>query len=136
LRATSVASIVAEMAQQDRPAAARRLDQCGERVQPVALGRAAVRLHLLLDPLPRQREILCRPEQPGLSRFAVAPGAAGLLVIGLDALGDRRMRDQPHIGLVDPHAECDGGGDHHLFRIDERSLVGGAQLRLQPGMVG
>ena len=82
--AAALRRVLAEMAQQDRAAAAGRLDERRQRVQPLALGRAALRLDLLLDPLAGAGEILRRPEQPGLGRLAVAPGAAGLLVIGLD----------------------------------------------------
>ena len=46
------------------------------------------------------------------------------------------MGDEADIGLVDAHSERDRGGDHHLFGIDERGLVPGADLRLQSGMVG
>ena len=50
-------------------------------------------------------------------RIAVAPGAAGLLVIGLDRLGDAGMGDEAHVGLVDAHAERDRRHDHHVFRL-------------------
>ena len=46
------------------------------------------------------------------------------------------MRNDPHIGLVDAHAEGDGGGDHHLFGIDERRLVARPDLRLEAGVIG
>jgi hypothetical protein len=68
-------------------------------------------------------EILRAPEQPGLGRLAVAPGAAGLLVISLDRLGEAGMGDEAHVGLVDAHSEGDGRDHHHVFRRDERGLV-------------
>jgi hypothetical protein len=46
---------------------------------------------------------------PGHGRLPVAAGAAGLLVVGLDRLGQVEMRDEAHVGLVDAHAEGDGG---------------------------
>ena len=46
------------------------------------------------------------------------------------------MRDEADVGLVDAHAEGDGRGNHHLFRLNERSLVPGANLRLEPRVVG
>ena len=93
-------------------------------------------LDLLLDPLPGAGEILRRPEQPRFGRLAVAPRASGLLVISLDALGDRGVGDDPHVGLVDAHPKRDRGGDHHLLGIDECRLVAGAHLRLEPGVIG
>ena len=44
--AAMLGRVLAEMAQQDRAAAARRLDQRGERVQPLALAGAALGLDL------------------------------------------------------------------------------------------
>ena len=46
------------------------------------------------------------------------------------------MRDEAHVGLVDAHAEGHRRRDHHLFRLNERSLVAGANLRLEPGVIG
>ena len=130
--AALIRRVLAEVAQQDRAAAAGRLDQHRQRVQALALGRPAVGLDLLLDPLPGAREILGGPEQPGLGRLAVAAGAAGLLVISLDALGDGGVGDEPHVGLVDAHAEGDGRGDHHLLGTDERRLVAGRTCGSRP----
>ena len=84
---------------------------------------APLRLDLGLDPLAGAGEILGAPEQPGLGRVAVAAGAAGFLVIGLDRLGDAGMGDEADVGLVDAHAEGDGRGHHHLLGRDERRLV-------------
>ena len=134
--AAAIRRILAEVPKQYRPAAAGRFDEHRQRVEPLALGRAALGLDLLLDPLASTSEILRRPKQPRLGRLAVAAGAAGLLVISLDALGDRGVRDQPDVGLVDAHAERDRRRDHHLLGTDECGLVAGAHLRLEPGMVG
>ncbi len=41
----------------------------------------------------------------------VAPAAAGLLVVGLEARGQRPVGDGAHVGLVDAHAERVGGDD-------------------------
>src|SRR6185437_2872993 len=77
--AAMLGRVLTEMAKQDRPAAAGSLDKGRERVQPLALRGPALRLNLLLDSLPRQREILGGPEQPRFRRFSVAAGATGLL---------------------------------------------------------
>ena len=59
----------------------------------------------------------CRPlsaalgEQQRPRRRAVAPGAPGLLVVGLDRRRDARVGDRAHVGLVDAHAERVRGHD-------------------------
>ena len=127
---------LAEMAKQDGAAASRRLDQRRQRVEPLALAGAAPGLDFLLDAQAGAGEILSRPEQPRLGRLAVASGTPGLLVISLDAFGDRGVGDDPHVGFVDAHSERDRGGDHHLFGVDERRLIAGTHLRLQARMIG
>src|SRR5206468_5986083 len=77
--AATLGRVLTEMAQQDRASAAGSLDQCRERIEPLALGWAAVGFDFLLDALAGAGKILRRPEQPRLGRIAVAPGAAGLL---------------------------------------------------------
>src|SRR4051794_5704579 len=106
--AAALGWIVAEMTQQHRAAAQRSFDEPRECIQPLAFAWAAARLDLLLDPLPGASEILRGPEQPRFGGFSIAAGAAGLLVISLDAFGDRGMGDQTHIRLVDAHAERHG----------------------------
>src|SRR5438128_4380080 len=69
----------AEVLQQDRAAAGRRLDEHRQCIEPLALGRPAFGIDLLLDPLPCSGEVLRRPEEPGFGGLAVAAGAAGLL---------------------------------------------------------
>ena len=46
------------------------------------------------------------------------------------------MGDEAHVGLVDPHAEGDGGDHHHILAGDEGGLVGGALGRVHAGMIG
>src|SRR5206468_7433836 len=61
--AAALGWVLAEMPEQDRPAAGRRLHERGKRVQALALGGTAVGLDLLFDPLPSTSEVLRRPEQ-------------------------------------------------------------------------
>ena len=70
----------------------------------VALGRVdhAALLHDVGQPV----------REPRGRRQPVASGAAGLLVVPLDGLRQVEVRDEPHVGLVDAHAERDGR-DHH-----------------------
>ena len=128
--------ILAEMPEQDRAAAGRGLDQGRQRVQPLPLAGAAALFHLGLDPPPRAGEILGAPEQPGLGRLAVAARPAGLLVEGLDRLGDAGMGDEADVRLVDAHAEGDGRDHHHLLARHENALVARAQAGFEPGMIG
>ena len=67
---------------------------------------------------------------------AVASGTAGLLVVAFDALGDVVVDDETHIGLVDAHAEGDGGHDDVHVLHEEFVLVLGADLVVQSGVVG
>ena len=63
--------------------------------------------------------------------LAVASGAADLLVIRLDAAGQRGVDDGADIGLVDAHAERDRGDDHFELAGEEPrpARVGGARRR-------
>ena len=83
----------------------------------------------------------CRP----LSRFSAKsrqragwpsrPGAARLLVVGLDRARDGLVADRPHVGLVDPHAERVGGDDHRRLAGHEPALDLRAALARQARVV-
>ncbi len=74
--------------------------------------------------------------QPGGRREAVAPGAAGLLVVVFQRLGHVQMGHKAHIGLVYAHAEGDGG-DHYSTRlVQEALLMAPPLLILHPGVIG
>ena len=66
----------------------------------------------------------------------VAAGAAGLLVIGFDAAGQIDMQHEAHIGLVDAHAERDGGHHDQALLMLEAALVCFPRLHLHAGVVG
>ena len=66
---------------------------------------------------------------PGVGRRTVAAGAAGLLVVALDVLGQVQVRDKADVGLVDAHAECDGGAHHEAVLAQEAVLVIAAHVR-------
>ena len=59
---------------------------------------------------------------------AVAAGAARLLIIRLDAAGNVVVDDEPHVGLVDAHAEGVGGHDDLAPALHE-VVLGLAALR-------
>ena len=46
------------------------------------------------------------------------------------------MGDEAHVGLVDAHAERDGGDDHDAVLVDEAVLVARARRGVEAGMVG
>ena len=46
------------------------------------------------------------------------------------------MRDEAHVGLVDAHAERDGGDDHDAVLVDEAILVARAHAGIEAGVIG
>ena len=133
--AAGLGRVLPEMAKQDRAPAPRRLDQCTQRGQPRAFAGLPLRLDLA-DPRPRLGEILRAPEQMRHRRIAVAPGAAGFLIIGLDRFGQRRMRHEAHVRLVDSHAERDRRADHHVLARHEIGLVLRPHRGIESGVIG
>ncbi len=69
-------------------------------------------------------------------RQAVAAGAAGLLIVGLEALGRVEVVDEAHVRLVDAHPERDRGDDDAHVIVDEPALGRAPDLRGQPGVIG
>ncbi len=74
-------------------------------------------------------------EQQRVRRTAVAPGPADHLDIALERLGIVVERDQPNVGLVDPHAEGSRCDDRLDPPLDEGLLRGRALLRLEAGVI-
>ena len=71
-----------------------------------------VAAHLRLpDEVRHEAAVGGRVEQDAASGPAVAPGAAGLLVVALERGGQRPVPDRAHVGLVDAHPE--GRRRHH-----------------------
>ena len=131
----SLRRVFAKVAQQQRSAAAGGLDQLGHRVNPLALALAARFFHLAY-PMAGPSKIVRCPQQERDRGIAIAPGAAGFLVIGLDRLRHAGMGDKSHIGLVDPHSKGDRCDHHHVFAGNESGLVGGADLGRKACVIG
>ena len=77
-------------------------------------------------------------EQHAVRRLAVAAGAAGLLVVGLERAREVVVDDEAQVGLVD--AEAEGvGRDHQLgaagLAAHERVLHARALGRGQPAVI-
>ena len=69
------------------------------------------------------------------SQLKTSAGAARLLLIGLEALGQRRVEHEANIGAVDPHAKGDGC-HHHIDRLTSKGLLGGMPLvGIEAGMI-
>ena len=90
----------------------------------------------LVDQLAQAHDILQAVDHPRFGGLPVAAGPSRLLVIGFHALRQVHMGHEPHIGLVDAHAEGDGRRDDHAVLVLEAGLVGGARRRGQAGMIG
>ena len=76
----------------------------------------------LADEVRDQPAVGRRVEQHAAGGLAVAPGAAGLLVVALERGRQRPVPDGAHVGLVDAHAE--------RGRRDHDAVVGGHEARL------
>ena len=90
----------------------------------------------LVDHPPALHDIRHAVAHPCFGRLAVAPGPAGFLVVGLDRGRHIHMGDIAHVGLVDAHAEGDGGHEAKLFLLEEGVLVGAAHRSRQARMIG
>ena len=133
--AAGLGRMFAKVAQQHGTAAAAGFDQRGQRVQPGALAHAAGFVHFL-QPHSRAGEIVRTPQHDRHRRIAIAPRASGFLIVALDRFGDAGVGNEPHVGLVDSHAEGHRGDHHHLFGGHERRLVGRAHFGRQPCVIG
>ena len=75
-------------------------------------------------------------EEDGAGGLTVAAGAADLLVVGLDGAGESDVDDGADVGLVDAHAEGDGGDDDLEFAGVEVALDALADAGFEAGVVG
>ena len=83
-----------------------------------------------------QLEIVIPPQQHAACGLPVPPGATGLLVVRLGARGDTHVDHQPHVWLVDPHAESGGGHHHPDLRVQEPLEERTARRSWEPGVIG
>jgi hypothetical protein len=64
--------------------------------------------------------------------LAIASGASGFLIVGLDAAGHLVVDHEAHVRAVDAHAEGVGGHRDIHLALDEDLLGAGALLSLMP----
>ena len=133
----AVRAFLAKVAQQAHAAAIGGLGQAQQGVELAAhglleifLGRAFVDHAALVD------HVLQAVTHPGVGGHAVAPGAAGFLVITLNVFRHVEVRHKTHVGLVDAHAKGNGRHHHHALAAQELVLVGLAHLEIQARVVG
>ena len=107
-----------------------RLDRVADRLQVLAVDPARAAEEAA------DRFVLGPVEEDRLGGLAVAPGAADLLVVGVDRVRRPGVEDEAHVRLVDPHAEG-GGRDDHLDLVGHEAVLElAAVLRRQPRVVG
>ena len=115
---------LSEVLQERHPPAGRRLAVAQQRVEPLVLPQPALRARVLLfDELAAHADVRQAVEHVRFRGLAVAPGAADLLVVRLDAAGQIGVQHVAHVRLVDAHAEGDGGHHHHSHIGHESVLV-------------
>ena len=82
------------------------------------------------------QNVVVAVEHQAVAFQAVAAAAAGFLVVALDGFGRVIVNHEAHVGLVDAHAEGDGGHNHVALLVQERVLVVDAHLLVEAGVVG
>ena len=80
-------------------------------------------------------DVLIVIERDAVALAAVATGTPRFLIVTFEALGNVVVDDEAHVGLVDAHAEGDGGHDDVNLFHQELVLVFLAGLAVQSGMV-
>ncbi len=129
--------LFAEVSEQFDSPASVGLGQGKQCVELVTLDLLPFRLRgALLDQPPLLNHVGEPVDQKRSGREAIAPGAAGLLVVALDVFWEVEMGDEPDVGLVDPHAKGDGGDDHDAIVEGENVLVDAARVLIKPGVIG
>ena len=91
---------------------------------------------LALHELVELAQVLIAVEGQADALPTVATGTAGLLVVALQRLGDVVVDDEAHVGLVDAHAEGDGGHDDVDVLHQELVLGLSTGVRVETGVVG
>ena len=128
---------LAEIVEHDLAAAFGGLAESEQCIELVQLHPFELLLGIrVLDQPAQQGHVGNAVGHPGIRRKTVASGASGLLVIGLQALGQVQVGDETHVRLVDAHAKGDGGDHNDPVAAQKLALVGAAGLGGESGVIG
>jgi len=127
---------LAKVAQQPHTAAVGGFGQAQQRVELAAhdLFELFAR-RALVDHAALVHHVVQAVGHPRVGGLAVAPGAAGFLVIAFDVFGHVQVRHKAHIGLVDAHAKGNGGHHDHALFAQKFGLIGLTLMRRQAGVI-
>ena len=134
--AAGLRHVFVEIGQQGLPAAAGFFTQRQHGIELVLL-QALVTLVALgvLQHLLEHHHVLQAVGHPGICRQAIPAATPGFLVVRLEGLGQVQVRDEPHVGLVDAHAERHGRDHDQAFLVEEALLVMGSGFVGQAGVI-
>ena len=128
---------LAEISQQRLPAAARRLAQGDERIEPLAVDALLlIGCVALLDLHAAQPDVAHAVERQRIGRQAVAAGAADLLIVALDIGRQVGVEHETDVRFVDAHAECDRRDRDDAVLLQEGILIARAVGLLHAGVIG
>ena len=125
---------LAEVAQQRRSAAFPRLGVARHRLQ-AGLASRPLRRRAFIDQRAAGDEIAPAEQQQAIGPQPIAARPADLLVVVLQALRQVVVEDEPHVGLVDPHAERDGRHHDRDLVAREKLLVVASRGVIHPRVV-
>ena len=80
--------------------------------------------------------IATRIKQQAIRRQAIAPGAAGFLIVAFDVFWQIRVDDPAHVRFIDAHAEGDRGADDAGLIAQKRILIARAFGGFHSGVIG
>ena len=80
-------------------------------------------------------DVAITKEQQTIRPFAIAAGAADLLVIALHILRQINMQDKAHIRFIDAHAKGNRRHNHPHIVNHKGALIARARAMIQPSMI-
>src|SRR5258706_3882977 len=89
----------------------------------------------LVDEVVEFGDVRITIKQQTMRGQTVTPGATDFLIITFDALGQIEVNDKTYVGLVDAHAERDGGNNNLRIIADEGFLIFAAIRIFKPSMI-
>jgi len=121
---------------QQRPATAfARLRETHQRLEAF-LPPGPLTLGALIDEMAVDHGVAAAVKQQAISPQAIPPSTANLLVIALQVFGEVGVNDEPDVGLVDSHAECNRRNHQRRFVVEEALLIPTTSIVFQAGVVG